>query len=70
MTDEPLWLQQEAAEFLRVSIRYLRGSSCPKVLLPSNHAGGRSLVRYDPTEVRAWAEARKLKRTSSIRKAS
>jgi hypothetical protein len=55
---EPLWLQREAAAFLRVSPGYLRRSSCPKVLLPSNRPNGKPLLRYDPTEVKAWAEAR------------
>jgi hypothetical protein len=60
MTDS-LWTQPEAAEYLRVSTGYLRRSSCPKRLLPSNRVGGKPLVRYDPREVRAWAEARQLK---------
>lgn len=65
MTDR-LWLGVEAAQYLRVSTKYLRKSSCPKVLLPSNEPGGKPLVRYEPTAVVAWAEARKL----SLKKAS
>jgi hypothetical protein len=52
--DEPLWLQAEAAAFLRVSPGYLRRSNCPKRLLPSNRPGGRPLLRYVPAEVRQW----------------
>lgn len=51
-----LWTQKEAAYFLGVSARYLRDSDCPKVLLPGNGKKGQSLVRYDPADVRAWAQ--------------
>lgn len=51
-----LWTQKEAARFLCVSARYLRDSDCPKVLLPGNGKAGQPLVRYDPTDVKAWAE--------------
>lgn len=53
-----LWTQTEAAAFLCVTARYLRDSSCPKILLPGNGKKGQPLVRYDPEEVRAWARAR------------
>lgn len=52
-----LWCQQEAAMFLGVTTRYLRDSSCPKMLLPGNGPKGQPLVRYDPTEVRAWVRS-------------
>lgn len=58
---EALWRQREAAAFLRVSVGYLRRSSCPKILLPSNRSGGKPMLRYDPAEVRVWYEARKLR---------
>ena len=50
------WTQKEAAAFLGVSARYLRESSCPKLLLPGNGVKGVPLVRYDPAQVRRWAE--------------
>ena len=56
---EPLWTQKETADFLRVSVRYLRDSNCPKLLLPSATGASKPLLRYDPEKVRAWAEARK-----------
>ena len=52
-----LWTQREAATYLGVTPRYLRDSSCPKMLLPGNGPKGQPLVRYDPDEVRAWARA-------------
>lgn len=52
-----LWTQREAAAFLCVTPRYLRDSSCPKILLPGNGAKGQPIVRYDPAEVRTWAHA-------------
>lgn len=55
LPDDRLWTQEEAAQFLSVSPRYIRESTCPKVLLPGNGERGQSLVRYDPAEVRAWA---------------
>jgi hypothetical protein len=55
--EERLWTQQEAAAFLSVTPRYLRDSSCPKVLLPGNGKKGQPILRYDPDEVRAWARA-------------
>ncbi len=55
-----LWTQREAAEYLGVSPRYLRESACPKILLPGNGTGARDLVRYDPQDVRQWADSRKV----------
>lgn len=52
-----LLTQREAATFLGVSARYLRDSSCPKILLPGNGEKGQPLVRYDPSQVRTWAQA-------------
>lgn len=49
-----LWTPKQAAEAMRVSQRYLRDSDCPKVFLPSTRPGGRSVLRYDPDECRAW----------------
>ena len=58
-----LWSQKEAAYFLGVSTRYLRESSCPKVLLPGTGARGHPLVRYDPKAVREWAQQWSTART-------
>lgn len=52
--------QREAARLLRVSVSYLRASSCPKHLLPGNGPRGRPMVRYLRDEVLAWACARSL----------
>lgn len=52
---ERLWTQREAADYLGVSARYLRDSSCPKILLPGNGPKGQQLVRYVPADVKAWA---------------
>jgi hypothetical protein len=52
-----LWTQREAAAYLSVTPRYLRESTCPKILLPGNGTKGYPVVRYDPTEVRAWSRA-------------
>lgn len=62
LPNDRLWSQSEAAYFLRVSTRYLRESDCPKVLLPGNGAKGHEMVRYDPADVKAWAENRNTKR--------
>lgn len=48
-----LWTQPEAAEYLQVSVAYLRRSSCPKVLLPPAR-GQKPIVRYVPDDVRSW----------------
>jgi hypothetical protein len=60
--------QKEAARVLRVSVSYLRASSCPKHLLPGNGPRGRPLVRYFREDVLAWGTARTL--TPAHRKAS
>jgi hypothetical protein len=59
---ERLWTQAEAAEYLCVSQRYLRASSCPKILLPGTGTHGKPLVRYNPADVRGWAEQRRATR--------
>lgn len=51
-----LWTQREAAFYLGVSSRYLRASDCPKLLLPGTGPRGKKLVRYDPSDVRSWAD--------------
>lgn len=55
--DSATWTQKEAAAYLAVSPRYLRDSSCPKILLPGTGAAGRPIVRYDPNAVREWRDA-------------
>jgi hypothetical protein len=55
--EQRLWTQREAAAYLGVTPRYLRDSSCPKMLLPGNGAKHHPVVRYDPTEVKAWARS-------------
>lgn len=55
--DAALWTQKQAAAFLSVTTRYLRDSSCPKILLPGNGAKGHPVLRYEPADVRAWAHA-------------
>ena len=55
---ERLWTQKEAAVFLGVTPRYLRDSSCPKILLPGNGKKGIPVLRYDPGDVRRWARER------------
>jgi hypothetical protein len=49
-----LWTQPEAAAYLQVSERYLRDSTCPKVLLPGKGETDRPLVRYEPAVVKEW----------------
>lgn len=49
-----LWTQKEAAAAIKVSVSYLRASTCPKTFLPSLKPNGRPLVRYVPSEVEAW----------------
>jgi hypothetical protein len=56
LTTDHLWDQTEAAYFLGVSPRYLRESSCPKVLLPGAGEKGQPVVRYDPHEVTRWVD--------------
>lgn len=52
--------QKEAARLLRVSVAYLRASSCPKHHLPGNGPRGKPLVRYRRAEVVAWGLSRPL----------
>ena len=61
-----LWNQREAAHYLGVSARYLRDSDCPKVLLPGNGKKGQSLVRYDPADVREWAQRWNTRRRVNV----
>lgn len=56
LATDHLWSQKEAAFYLGVSARYLRESSCPKVLLPGNGTKGQPIVRYRPADVVAWAD--------------
>ena len=56
----PIMTQKEAAALLRVSVAYLRASSCPKLLLPGNGPRGRPTVRYRLEDVLAWANARRV----------
>lgn len=51
-----LWTVKEAGEFLKVSERYLRDSSCPRLHLPGKGAKGQPMVRFVPAEVMAWAD--------------
>ena len=51
-----LWTQEEAAEYLNVSKRYLRDSACPKHELPGNGEKEQPLIRYKPEAVIAWAD--------------
>jgi hypothetical protein len=67
---DTLWTQQEAATHLRVSVRYLRSSTCPKVLLPGNGPKDRPLVRYRLSEVAAWSEQWSHRATVPQRRAS
>jgi hypothetical protein len=59
LPSDRLWTQREAAYYLGVSPRYLRESSCPKVLLPGNGEQGQPLVRYEAKQVREWAARRR-----------
>lgn len=65
-----LWTQKEAAGVLKVSVSYLRASSCPKVLLPSLKPNGRPMVRYAPAEVEAWWRARHTGPMTASRRAA
>lgn len=59
------WTQRQAAAVLGVSPRYLRASSCPKLLLPGTGTAGRPLVRYAPDAVHAWAASYRSDRRSA-----
>jgi hypothetical protein len=56
----PILSQKEAAALLRVSVSFLRASSCPKHLLPGNGLRQKPLVRYLRSEVLDWFSARVL----------
>lgn len=56
---DELLTQREAAGVLRVSVAYLRASSCPKLLLPGSGPRGKPLVRYLRSDVLSWALARR-----------
>ena len=58
--DAPILTQKEAADLLRVSVSYLRASSCPKCLLQGNGPRGRLLVPYLRSDVLAWFASRQL----------
>ena len=58
--DDRLWNAREAATYLGVSPRYLRESSCPKLLLDGGGSRGRSVVRYVPDDVKTWALQRRV----------
>lgn len=50
-----LWTQKQTAAYLNVCERYLRDSSCPKVLLPGNGKKQKeSVIRYAPEAVLRW----------------
>jgi hypothetical protein len=51
--------QREAAGFLGVSVSYLRASTCPRLLLPSNGRGSKPFLRYRLSELLAWATAKR-----------
>jgi hypothetical protein len=57
-----LWTQKETASYLGVSVRYVRASSVPRLLLPGNGSSGKPLVRYDSVAVIAWAVAHRANR--------
>ena len=59
LPEDELLTQREAANLLKVSVSYLRASSCPKLLLPSSGSQGKPLVRYLRSDVLAWAVARR-----------
>ena len=57
MTVYGLWTQVQTAAYLNVSSRYLRDSSCPKVLLPGNgEKQEESVIRYKPEAVIRWVQ--------------
>jgi hypothetical protein len=64
---ERLWTQREAAAYLGVTPRYLRDSSCPKMLLPGNGKKHQPMVRYEPAEVKAWARSWHAGYTGTVR---
>jgi hypothetical protein len=61
----PTLTQKEAATLLAVSPRYLRASSCPKILLPGLGKAGKPMVRYDRTAVLAWRDSHRSDRLNA-----
>lgn len=60
-----LWTQKEAAAYLGVSVSYIRASTCPKALLPSQgKRNARPLVRYRRQEVEDWLARHTARATS------
>ena len=57
---ERLWNKRELAQYLRVSIRSLERLDIPRIALTGRGAT-RPIVRYDPAEVKAWIEKKKLR---------
>jgi hypothetical protein len=53
--NENLWDQARAAEYVNVSVAWLRESSCPRIEFPPVR-GKKGLLRYDPAAVRRWAQ--------------
>jgi hypothetical protein len=52
-----LWTQRQAAAYLGVSQRYLRDSSCPKLLLPGNGPNRLEQIAVLMPQTRRWPEA-------------
>jgi hypothetical protein len=68
MTVYALWTQKQAAMYLNVCSRYLRDSSCPKVLLPGNGEKQKeSVIRYKPEAVMRWADNWSTERHGALR---
>ena len=59
LSADELLTQREAAALLRVSVAYVRASTCPKLLLPGSGPCGKPLVRYVRSDVLSWAMARR-----------
>ena len=57
-----LWTQREAAQYLCVSPRYLRASTCPKLKLPGTGKTQKAVLRYQPYEVCKWADSHGTRR--------
>lgn len=57
-----LWTAIECAQFLGICERTLRRMRIPRIAMPSAR-GRRSLVRYDPAQVRDWLEAFRSRKT-------
>lgn len=61
----PLWTEEEVAAYLKVSPRALRRMRIPRVALPGSRT--RPIYRFDPAEVLAFIEGRKLGRPATAR---